>query len=151
HMLAEARKIAGPGAAGIDGGGDAGGAAKFLGVDAERSAAPIDMGMQVDQPGGDDGAGDVADIRARIGFKSLPDHGDLAAREGDVGRGIQFLGRVDHPSPAQDQIERHDCPQASLRAKQSSAVNNLDCFVAYAPRSDDGKRMLTLYSLFSTF
>ncbi len=50
HMLAEAREIAGPGAAGIDGGRDAGGAAEFLGVDAERGTNPVNMGVQVDQP-----------------------------------------------------------------------------------------------------
>jgi hypothetical protein len=55
-MLAEAGEIAGAGAAGIDGGGDARGAAKFLGVDAERGAAPIDVGVQVDQPRRDDEA-----------------------------------------------------------------------------------------------
>ena len=85
HMLAEAREIAGAGAAGIDRGGDAGGAAEFLGVDAERGAAPIDMGMQIDQPRRDDIAGDIADIRAGVGLQSLPDRGHLAAGEGDVG------------------------------------------------------------------
>ena len=39
HVLAEAREIAGAGAAGIDRGSDAGGATKLLGVDAERGAA----------------------------------------------------------------------------------------------------------------
>src|SRR5882757_2314289 len=43
HVLAEACEITRPGAAGIDRGGDAGGAAELLGVDAERGAAPIDM------------------------------------------------------------------------------------------------------------
>ncbi|MGF6425162.1 hypothetical protein ABIE91_000382 [Bradyrhizobium elkanii] len=50
HMLAEAGKVARAGAAGVDRGGDAGVAAKFLGVDAERGAAPIDMRVQVDDP-----------------------------------------------------------------------------------------------------
>ena len=49
HVLAEAREIARAGAAGVDRRGDAGGAAELLGVDAERGAAPIDMGVQVDQ------------------------------------------------------------------------------------------------------
>jgi hypothetical protein len=54
HVLAEAREIAGPGAAGVDRGRDAGQAAELFRVDAERRAAPIDMGMQVDEAGGDD-------------------------------------------------------------------------------------------------
>ncbi len=49
HMLAEPRKVAGAGAAGIDCGRDAGAAAEILGVDAERGAAPVDMGVQIDQ------------------------------------------------------------------------------------------------------
>jgi hypothetical protein len=51
HVLAEAHEIAGPGGAGVDGGGDAGGAAEFLRVDAERRAAPVDVGVQVDEAG----------------------------------------------------------------------------------------------------
>ena len=51
HVAAEAVEVAGPGAAGIDEGGDAAAARQKLGLDAERRAAPIDMGVQVDQPG----------------------------------------------------------------------------------------------------
>lgn len=50
HMLAKACEIARSGAAGIHRRGDAGAAAEFLGIDAERGAAPIDMGVQIDQP-----------------------------------------------------------------------------------------------------
>ena len=53
-VLAEAREITRAGAAGVDRRGDAGGAAELLGVDAERGAAPIDVGVQIDQTGGDD-------------------------------------------------------------------------------------------------
>jgi hypothetical protein len=45
HVLAEARKVAGPGAAGIDGGGHARPAAEIFRVDAERGPAPVDVGM----------------------------------------------------------------------------------------------------------
>ena len=48
HVLAESRQVARPGAAGVDRGRDAAQAAELLGVDAERSAAPIDMGVEVD-------------------------------------------------------------------------------------------------------
>src|SRR5882724_9028462 len=41
HVLAKACEITRPGAAGVDRGGDAGGAAELLGVDADRGAAPI--------------------------------------------------------------------------------------------------------------
>ncbi len=53
-VLAEAREIARAGAAGVDRRGDAGGAAELLGIDAERGSAPINVGVQIDQTGGDD-------------------------------------------------------------------------------------------------
>ncbi|MGY4354189.1 hypothetical protein ACVW0J_000682 [Bradyrhizobium sp. i1.7.7] len=109
HMLAEAREIAGTGTAGIDRSGDAGEAAEFLGIDAERGAAPIDMGVQIDQPRRHDVTRDVAHIGARIGLEPGPDGGDLAAGKGDVRHGIELLGRVDHTAAAQDQVERHCC------------------------------------------
>ena len=107
HVLAEAREIARAGAAGVDRRGDAGGAAELLGVDAERGAAPIDVGVQVDQARRDDVARHVAHIGSGIGLELASDHGDLAAREGDVRHGIELLRGVDHPAAAQDQIERH--------------------------------------------
>ena len=70
HVLAEAGEIAGPGAAGVDRSGDAAGAAEFLRVDAERGAAPIDMGVQVDQAGRDDVAGDVAHVGSRVRWQA---------------------------------------------------------------------------------
>ena len=53
-MLAEAGEIARPGAAGIDAGRDRARAGEIVGVDAERGAAPIDMGVEVDEAGRDD-------------------------------------------------------------------------------------------------
>ena len=41
-------------------------AAEVLGIDAERGAAPIDMGVEVDQPRSDDQAGDIAHRRGGI-------------------------------------------------------------------------------------
>ncbi len=107
HMLAEAREIARPGAAGVDRRGDAGGAAELLGVDAERGAAPIDVGVQIDQAGGDDVARHVAHIGSRIGLEPVSDHDHFAGGEGNIRHGVELLGGVDHPAAAQDQIERH--------------------------------------------
>ena len=107
HVLAEAREIARAGAAGVDRRGDAGGAAELLGVDAERGAAPIDVGVQIDQAGGDDVARHVAHVGSGIGLELVSDHGHLAAGEGDIRHGVELLGGVDHPTAAQDQIERH--------------------------------------------
>src|SRR3954447_17202653 len=82
HMLAEARKIAGPRAAGIDRGGDAGETAELLGIDAKRRAAPIDMGVEIDQPRGHDELRDVAHVSAWIGLEPTADRSDLAAGKG---------------------------------------------------------------------
>ena len=49
HMPAEAGEIARARAAGVDGRGHPGCAAEIFGIDAERSAAPVYMGMQIDQ------------------------------------------------------------------------------------------------------
>ena len=107
HVLAEAREIARAGAAGVDRGGDAGGAAELLGVDAERGAAPIDVGVQIDQARRDDVARHVAHVGSRIGLELVSDRGHLAAGKGDIRHGVELLGGVDHPAAAQDQIERH--------------------------------------------
>ncbi|GMO90059.1 hypothetical protein BwSH17_77590 [Bradyrhizobium ottawaense] len=107
HMLAEAGEIAGSGAASVDRRGDAGEAAELLGIDAERGAAPIDMGVEIDQPRRHDELRDVAHLGARVGLEGAADRRHLAAGKGDIGHGIELLGGVDHPPPAQDQVERH--------------------------------------------
>jgi hypothetical protein len=107
HVLAEAREITRAGAAGVDRRGDAGGAAKLLGIDADRSAAPINMGMQIDKPRCDDVTRYVTHLGSRVEFELAPDHGHLAGGEGDIRHGVELLGGVNHPTAAQDQIERH--------------------------------------------
>ena len=114
HVLAEAGEVAGAGAAGVDRGGDAGGAAELLRVDAERGAAPVDVGVQVDEAGRDDEAGHVADVGAGAAFEAWADAGDLAAGKGDVGDGIELLRGVDHPAAAQDEIVGHEGLRAFL-------------------------------------
>src|SRR5262249_60229401 len=61
---AEAVEIARPGAPRIDEGGGATAPRYFGGVDAERGAAPIDMGVEVDEAGRHDEPGDVAHLGA---------------------------------------------------------------------------------------
>src|SRR5712675_1427884 len=102
HVLAEAREVTRAGAAGIDRRGDAGGSAELLGVDAERGAAPIDVGVQIDQARGDDVARYVAHLGRRIGPELVSDHNYLAAGKGYIGYGVQLLRGVDHPAAAQD-------------------------------------------------
>jgi len=107
HVLAKPCEIARAGAAGVDRRGDAGSAAEFFGIDTERGAAPIDVGVQIDQAGSDDVTRYVAHVGTRIGLEPVSDHGHLAGGKGDIRHGIELLGRVDHPAAAQDQIESH--------------------------------------------
>ena len=107
HVLAEAGEIAGPSAAGVDAGRDRAAAGEVLGVDAERRASPIDVGVQIDEAGRDDEARHVAHLGA-LGFEALAHCGDLAAGEGDVGHAVEILRGVDHATVAKDEIEAMD-------------------------------------------
>ena len=117
HMLAESGKVAGTGAAGIDGGGDARPAAEIFRVDAERGPAPIDVGVQIDQSRGDDAAGYVVDVGLGVGAQSRADARHLAVREGDVGHDVEFLGGIDDAATAQDEIVAHSRTLRTRRAR----------------------------------
>ncbi len=77
------------------------------GVDAERGAAPIDVGVQIDKARGDDVTRHVAQVGSRIDPELVSDHDHLAGGEGDIRHGVKLLGGINHPTAAQDQIERH--------------------------------------------
>ena len=72
------------------------------------------MGVRVDHPGQDERAADV-DIRPG-GREVRPDRGDPPLRDRDIANRVDALGRVDHPSAAQHQIEtlRHPSTSRSL-------------------------------------
>src|SRR5262249_8915010 len=131
YVLAESRKVAGPGAAGIDRGGHARPAAEILRVDAERGAAPVHVGMQIDQSRGDDVAGYVADIGFGIGAQSRADARHLAVRERDVGHGVELLRRIDHAAAAQDEVVTRGRILQPRRA--SVAINLSACSAGSCP------------------
>src|SRR5215470_12798748 len=110
HVLAEAGEVAGPGAAGIDRGRHPAGAAELFRVDAERGAAPINVGVHVDQARRDDVARHVAHLGAAVGPQAGVDLGDLAVRECDIGDTVELLRRVDDTPALQDQVECHGGP-----------------------------------------
>ena len=93
-MAAKALEVAGPGAAGVDRRRDAARSAELLGVDAERGAAPVDMGVQVDEARRHDVAGDVAHISA-LTRQPVAERRHPAIAEGDVGDpvGARMPGR----------------------------------------------------------
>ena len=140
HVLAEAREIARAGGAGVDAGGDRAAAREILGVDAERSAAPIDMRVQVDQPGRDDRAGDVADLGAARRPVRRPIAATRPPAKRDIGHPVDVLRRVDHPAAAQHQIEAMaplPVSRQSLRRRARRplrAVEHVDA-VRAAPRA----------------
>ena len=107
HVLAETGEVTWPRAAGVDRCRHAGGAAELLRVDAERGAAPVDVGVQVDEARGDDKAGYIADVGFGVGAQRGPDARDLAAGESDVGHRVELLRRIDHAAAAQDEIIGH--------------------------------------------
>ena len=81
HMRAEAREVPRPRAARVDGRRDRALPRIGVGLDAQRRAAPVDMGMQVDEPRRHDRALDVPHLAPR---EPLPNGRDLAARESHV-------------------------------------------------------------------
>ncbi len=83
--IAEAGEIARPGAAGIDQRRHRASARKGLRIDAERRAARIDMGMQVDQPRGHQMTGDIAFGAA---LQALTHHRDMTVGEGHIGDAV---------------------------------------------------------------
>src|ERR1700692_859660 len=111
-MAAEAEEIARAGAARIDKGGGAAALRDQRGIDAERGAAPIDMSVQVDQPGRDDHAARIDDLGA-LARQVVPDCGDLAIGKGDVGDLVASIRRVDDPAAPEKEI-RH-CLAPSYR------------------------------------
>jgi len=95
-------------------------AAEILGVDAERGPAPIDVGVEIDQPRRDDAAGNVAHVGFGIRAQSRPNANDLTARKCNIGHGIELLRGIDHAAAAQDEVVAHRI----LRARHlSSAIN----------------------------
>jgi hypothetical protein len=70
------------------------------------------------RPGGDDVTRHVTHVGSRIGLELVTDHHHLAGGEGDIHHGIKLPGGVDHPTAAQDQIER----RCNLRRRGGTSV-----------------------------
>ena len=91
HMLAKTREVAGAGCSCVDKGGGGAAACQRHRVDADRGAAPVNMGVQVDQAGREHLAAQVADFGAGPGLQLLADGGDDAGRETHVGDAVDVL------------------------------------------------------------
>ena len=100
HVLAKAGKVARAGGAGVDERGGAAPPRERLGLDANRRAAPVDVGVQVNHPGDDEATGDIA-LFLRWFCDPRRHGGNAAAGEADVTNRIKARCRVDHPASAQ--------------------------------------------------
>ena len=78
HMLGEAREIAGAGRTRIDRGGDAALLRIEIGIDAERGAAPINMGVEIDEAWRHDEARHILDLGRRVALEVRAEGRDLA-------------------------------------------------------------------------
>ena len=110
-VAAESGKVAGAGAAGIDQGGGAAAPRDRGSIDPDRGAAPIDVGVQIDQPGRDEQADDVAGVVRGL-IDALADGDDFPAGESDVASGVDPLRGIDEVAAAQDEI-KHGPPSVS--------------------------------------
>ncbi len=117
NVLAEPGEIAGTGRAGVDRGGDATGAAELVGIDAKRGAAPVDVGVEVDQAGCDDEARRIADLGGGAGgeLARIADAFDSAVLECNVGDAVDALRRIDDAAAADDEIGHGVSPLLTVR------------------------------------
>ena len=105
-VVPEAGEVAWAGAAGIDEGGGAAAAGQRVGIDAQRSAAPVDMGMEVDQPRHDDPAAGIDDVLGALDRQARLDRHHATVAEADVELPIDPGTGIDDPSMADDEIEQ---------------------------------------------
>jgi len=63
---------------------------------AERRAAPIDVGVQVDQAGHDEATGRVDHLARRGRCQPVADGGDLAVGEADIRDAVDAAARIEH-------------------------------------------------------
>jgi hypothetical protein len=89
--------------------------ATSLGVDAERGPAPVDMGVEVDQPRHDEQPAHIDGLGA-ADREFAPEPGYLAVAESDIGGLVAPARRVDDAAASEDHI-RHPLPLTSSLAQ----------------------------------
>jgi hypothetical protein len=102
-MPAETVEGAGAGTAGVDKGGGSAAPRHFNGIDPERSAAPIDVGVEVDQPGHDEEPAHIHNLGPDA-LQFAPDLGHLSVCKGYVGYSIAAARRIDNAPILKDQV-----------------------------------------------
>jgi len=97
-VVAETVEIARPGAARVDERGGGAARRQRSGIDAERGAAPVDMGVKIDETRRDDEAVDIAHFGTWTRLQPRADLLDAAILEGDVGGAVEVLAWIDDPA-----------------------------------------------------
>ena len=138
-MLQESGIIARPRAASVDE-RRASAASETERVDPERSAAPIDMGMEVDEARRDDKAADVLDLGAG---KLRANSRDAPILEADIGHRVDALRRIDNSAPSQNQIKLHQGDLSGIASslkvleRRNIGVRKFHPYRSAGPPSDD--------------
>ena len=118
HEAPKAMEIAGAGAAGINESRRSASSCDLGRVDAERGATPIDMRVQIDQPGHHQEPTRLDDLGA-VGGQIATDLDHLAIVKGDVCGLVSAARRIDQAAAFQDQI-RHDRPLPSVTRERGT-------------------------------
>lgn len=101
---AEVLERIGSGTAGIDGGGDAVREGVVVGVEVEPGSFGVEVGVDIDEAGGDVIAGDIDDGARFFRGKVLADAGDGVSNDGDVEALIAMVGGVDDMSVLEEDV-----------------------------------------------
>ena len=103
HIVAEAVIVAGTGAARIHQRGAGRAPGDEAGIDAERGRLVVDVGVDVDEARGHDGAGDVAHL-AGAGIDARGDRGNAARFDRHIHGAIDAVARIDDAAAPEDEI-----------------------------------------------
>jgi len=120
HMATKTVEIAGPGAAGIDESRRSAPPCHFGRIDAERGPAPIDMRVEIDQPGYHEEPARIDDFSA-AGGEIAADPGHFALAKGNVGRLVASARRIDDAAASEDQV-RHRPASSEIGRRNKAAV-----------------------------
>jgi len=112
-MAAKAVENAGTGAASIDEYRRSAPPCHLGRIDTERSPAPIDMRVEIDQPGHDEQSAHIDDLSI-TGPRVAPDFGHLSVAESDVSRLVAPARRVDDTTASENQIRHTLAPSKNL-------------------------------------
>ncbi len=106
-MLEKSEEVAWAGASGVDQGRDAALAGSVRRIDPKRGAAPIDVGMKIDEARRDQSSADVADVSPFCRLDIFPDCRDAARSKGNVGCPVEVLRRIDNMAAFENEVMGH--------------------------------------------